>query len=1132
MFRQPGDTGGTPPREPRAPAVFGPSGFHETVLFPGLISPTSIAFAADGRIFIAEKWGRIKVFDSLTDTTPTTYADLSLNVYDYWDRGLLGIALDPAFTTNGRVYVLYTYNHILGDAAPAPKWVNGAGQDICDSPPNGPGATTDGCVASARLSRLETGGGGTWDGNEHVLVEAWCQVHPSHSIGTVAFGPDGALYAGGGDAASFMNKDYGQDFGLDDTYTPDNPCGDPPSPVGTELTIPSAEGGSLRAQDLQTRSVGDPVGLSGTIIRVDPTTGLAKPDNANIADTDLNARRIIAYGLRNPFRFTFRPGTNELWIGDVGDTAWEEFDRVVSPTAAPRNFGWPCYEGALRKPSFDNFNLTLCEDLYADGAGAVQNPYYAYYHTDRVVPTDPSCPNGAIAGSVISGTAFYPLTGGVFPAANNGALFFADYGRNCIWSIPAGAGGLPDTSKIATFASGLAGPVDLKVGPDGALYYVGFDDGSIHRITVGPAAVAKANPASGPAPLTVQFNGSSSTDPKGGVLTYAWDLDDDGLYDDSTAKVPAPWTYTTNGVHVARLKVTDTEAATDIASVSIAVGNHPPVAQISTPSAGLTWSVGDTITYGGRATDIEDGNEPGSRLAWSLLIEHCPDACHTHAIQTGTGVGGSFPAPDHEYPSSLIIRLVATDAFGATSAPVSIKLLPKTVNLGFASKPSGVQLTVGEVATAAPFTQTVINKSVVQVTAPATATIGGKLYAFAGWSDGNARVHLLTATSTTSTLTANYAPATTYVPITPVRVVDTRVSGGRLPAGVPRTFAVGGTPRIPSNAVAVTGNLTAVLPTQAGWVGLTSAPTATPATSALNLPAGDTRANGVTMRLGSDGKLAAVFKGQTGSTHLILDVTGYFVAADTGARFTPIGPARVLDSRSGAGGYSTPFVSGTPRTFQLGGVAGMPSDAVAVAGNLTVTGQTAGGYVSMTTNATSTPAVSTINMPVGDTRANGLTIRLNGNGRASLVFVGGKLGTDRANLIFDVTGFYRAGTAGLRFYPMEPRRIFDTRAANAPSLQAGVVRTIDVLGPATIAADAAAIASNVTVVGQTAGGYLAVTTQPTTTPTTSTINFPIGDTRANNGLNALDSLGRLRAIYRAPAGSRTHFIVDLAGYFR
>ena len=160
MFRLPDDPG-TPPRAPAEVAAVGPAGFHDTVVFSGLFSPTAMAFAADGRVFVAEKRGVIKFFDSLSDPSPTVYADLQMNVHDYWDRGLLGLALDPNFTTNGRLYVLYTYNHILGDPDPAPKWVNLAGQDIC---PNPPGSTTDGCVASARLSRLEENASGIWDG--------------------------------------------------------------------------------------------------------------------------------------------------------------------------------------------------------------------------------------------------------------------------------------------------------------------------------------------------------------------------------------------------------------------------------------------------------------------------------------------------------------------------------------------------------------------------------------------------------------------------------------------------------------------------------------------------------------------------------------------------------------------------------------------------------------------------------------------------------------------------------------------------------------------------------------------------------------------------------------------------------
>ena len=97
-------------------------GFQERVVFSGLTNPTVVRFSPDGRIFVAEKRGVIKVFDSLTDTTPSVFADLNVNVYNFWDRGLLGMALDPNFPTNPYVYVLYTYDHELGSTAAAPRW--------------------------------------------------------------------------------------------------------------------------------------------------------------------------------------------------------------------------------------------------------------------------------------------------------------------------------------------------------------------------------------------------------------------------------------------------------------------------------------------------------------------------------------------------------------------------------------------------------------------------------------------------------------------------------------------------------------------------------------------------------------------------------------------------------------------------------------------------------------------------------------------------------------------------------------------------------------------------------------------------------------------------------------------------
>ena len=120
-----------------------PAGFRDSVVLSGLTNPTVLQFAPDGRIFVGQKNGVIKVFQSLTDTNPVTFADLSGEVDDYWDRGLLGLALPPNFPASPYVYVLYAYDAPI--AGTAPVWNDG-----CPTPP---GPTTDGC---ARLGACVT----------------------------------------------------------------------------------------------------------------------------------------------------------------------------------------------------------------------------------------------------------------------------------------------------------------------------------------------------------------------------------------------------------------------------------------------------------------------------------------------------------------------------------------------------------------------------------------------------------------------------------------------------------------------------------------------------------------------------------------------------------------------------------------------------------------------------------------------------------------------------------------------------------------------------------------------------------------------------------------------------------------
>jgi glucose/arabinose dehydrogenase len=718
-----------------------PNGFSEVVAISGLTQPTAVAFAVDGRVFVGEKSGLIKVFDSLSDTTPTVFADLRTQVHNFWDRGLLGLALDPQFPTRPYVYVLYTYDAVPGGSAP--RWGTVGGTS--DGCPNPPGATTDGCVVQARLSRL-TASGNQMTGSEQVLVGGWCQQFPSHSAGTVTFGPDGALYASAGEGAGFNYVEYGQTK---------NPCGDPPSPAGTSLTAPTAEGGALRAQSIR-RPTGQPVTLGGTIIRVDPNTGAGLPGNPFASSADQNARRIIAYGLRNPFRFDIRPGTQQLWLGDVGWDTWEEVNRIADiDDGVAENFGWPCYEGTGRQPGYDAADLTRCESLYGTGQTA---PFHRYQHNAKVVSSD-SCPVGS---SSVSGIAFE--NGSNYPSDYDGALFFADASRGCIWVMKRGGGPDPSPSQLSQFIGGAGQPVQVVTGPGGDIFYVDLESGQVRRVVFNganhpPTAVISASPTTGTAPLTVSFDGSASSDlDAGDTLTFAWDLDGDGQFDDSTAVAPTR-TYTAAGTVTARLRVADPAGASDTESVTISVGggaNSPPAPVIDSPTSALRWKVGDAISFSGHATDAQDGTVPSSRLSWSVVLNHCPSNCHSHPVQTFTGVAaGTFPAPDHEYPSSLSLVLTATDSAGG-SASTSRLLDPATVDLTFATTPSGLQLSVGAQSGTAPITRTVIVGSSNSVSAPSPQTFGNAPYSFSFWSDGGARAHNVIAPASPTTYTAAF----------------------------------------------------------------------------------------------------------------------------------------------------------------------------------------------------------------------------------------------------------------------------------------------------------------------------------------------------------------------------------------
>lgn len=662
-----------------------PANFADA-LVASVSSPTALAFTPDGRLLIAQQTGQLRVFAGGA-LVPAAAINLGPTICNNSERGLLGVAIDPAFATNHFIYLYYTHNPFVGDPGACPA-----------------GQPTSAKIPFNRVSRFTLGDNNQATG-EQVLIDNIPSPNGNHNGGDLHFGQDGYLYVSVGDGGS----DYAGDSGG------------------------AGDNDAARDQFI----------LLGKILRIAPD-GSIPPDNpfldansgrCNTAGrtTAQRCQETFAWGLRNPFRFAFRPGTSQFYINDVGQGAWEEIDAGQKGA----DYGWNCREGA-----HTNRSAGKCSPTPAN----MVEPIYEYAHG--------SC-NSITAG------AFVPA--GVWPAPYDGAYLFADYVCNKIFRLVPSGGGF----TASDFATNAGGPVAMAFGPYNgtqALYYAAISSGQIRRIAYtgalnrAPSAAIAASPRFGAAPLTVSFDSAGSSDPDGDTLSFDWDFGDGSQH----ATTPAATHQYALGTYTATLRVSDGKGGSATATARIDSGNTPPVPQITAPSTSLRYRVGQPVSLQGSATDPEDGPLPGSSLSWRVLLHH---DTHTHPFLAPTSGSSAsittIPPEDLAATSTsyLELQLTATDTKGL-SATVTQDLRPNLVDITFATVPAGRRLLVnGDTITA---TRTLVSWEAytLNLAAPLQKNGAGQWLALASWSDGGpVPTRAIVTPAAAATYTATFAPA-------------------------------------------------------------------------------------------------------------------------------------------------------------------------------------------------------------------------------------------------------------------------------------------------------------------------------------------------------------------------------------
>ncbi|QHT69502.1 PKD domain-containing protein [Rhodocytophaga rosea] len=697
-----------------------PVGFSSATISNDWDEAVGLIFSKDGKyMFVWEKGGKVWV---VRNGTKKLIVDISEEVGNWHDHGMLGFALHPNFDVNGYFYLSYAVDrhHLLyfGTSSYSPT----TSLEF---------KTSIGRVTRYTATKNASGDYSVNKATRKILIgESRSTGIPllskTHGVGSLNFGTDGTLLVASGDGASPSATDNG---------------GNAPGSYAVQaradgIITTQEDVGAFRSQLLES--------LNGKVLRINPETGDGIPSNPFYESArPRSARsRVFLLGLRNPFRVFVKPGTGStdptqgnpgvLMIGDVGFLQWEELNVA---TQKGQNFGWPLYEGLDLNAAYsgypayqakDTFNFHAPNPLYGVN-GCTQryfkfsnllkqesttNPVFTnpcntsqtipasiktFKHTRPIIDwkhstTGPSrtgtfsaagaatIANIGAAGSPVTGPQFggnaavagiwYTRTD--FPAEYRNTLFFGDYAKGWIRNITLDANNKP--KSVRNFITSGASVVAMAMHPtEEGFYYINYG-AEIKKITYGstrpPVAVASVDKIYGKSPLTVQFTGSNSTDPEGLALTYKWDFGDGTS---STAANPSK-TYTTSTTAPVRynvkLTVTNSHGLSNTySSLFVSVNNTPPVVTITSPANNTLYSVNTETTYNLRAT-VTDAEHSGTALSYQWqTVQHHEDHTHPGPLDTHPQTT-SIVSPEGGCNGEtffFVITLKVTDAAGLST---------------------------------------------------------------------------------------------------------------------------------------------------------------------------------------------------------------------------------------------------------------------------------------------------------------------------------------------------------------------------------------------------------------------------------------------------------------------------------